>query len=178
MSHRAKQRSIHNNYFTFPVLFVMVSNHFAITYGSHYSATILVVLMIAGATVRHFLNIRFHFGEWKVGLFGTILLTVLLLLGLTRPAPATAKVPTYNEVYAVLQQRCVPCHSEAPTDRSSPAAPTNVRFDTPDQIKQWQERIKARAVISRTMPLANKTKMTDDERDVLAAWFFAGAPMQ
>ncbi len=178
VSHRAKQRSIHNNYFTFPVLFVMVSNHFAITYGSRYSATILVILMIAGATVRHFLNIRFHFGEWKVGLFGTILVTVLLLLALTRPAPATAKVPTYNEVYAVLQERCVPCHAEHPTDPSLNAPPKGIVFDTPEHVKQHAMNIYSQAVASRAMPLGNKTRITEEERGAIGAWVREGAKIE
>ena len=186
LSLHAKQRSIHNNYMTFPLLFTMLSNHFAVAYSHPLNWLVLIVLFVGGAGVRHWLNVRFTFTAWKPALAATFVFAIGVVGFLVVRPPATSPtalvVPgdhvSFTTARMIITQRCVPCHSENPTDRSSPAAPTNVRFDTPDQIKQWQERIKARAVISKTMPLANKTKMTDDERDVLAAWFFAGAPMQ
>jgi uncharacterized membrane protein len=186
LSLHAKQRSIHNNYMTFPLLFTMLSNHFAVAYNHPQSWLVLIVLFVGGAGVRHWLNVRFTFAAWKPALAATFVVAIGIVAFLVVRPPATSPtaliVPgdrvSFTTVRLIITQRCVPCHSQAPTDRSSPAAPTNVRFDTPDQIKQWQERIKARAVISKTMPLANKTKMTDDERDVLAAWFFEGAPTQ
>jgi uncharacterized membrane protein len=164
----------------------MLSNHFAVAYNHPQSWLVLIVLFVGGAGVRHWLNVRFTFAAWKPALAATFVVAIGIVAFLVVRPPATSPtaliVPgdhvSFTTVRLIITQRCVPCHSQAPTDRSSPAAPTNVRFDTPDQIKQWQERIKARAVISKTMPLANKTKMTDDERDVLAAWFFEGAPTQ
>ncbi len=177
-SNRAKQRSIHNNYFTFPVLFVMVSNHFAITYGNRHAAAILVIIMVTGALCRHILNIRFHFGEWRVAFFGTIAACIGLLLVLTRPPPQTAKVPTYNELYAVLQARCVPCHAEHPTDPTQNAPPKGIVFDTPEHVKQHATNIYTQAVVSRAMPLGNRTHITDEERNAIGAWFSEGAKVE
>ena len=70
--------------------------------------------------------------------------------------------------------RCAPCHSDQPSIVSNPPAPAGVRFDTPEEVEMWRERIKARAVVTRTMPLNNRTEMTDDERDTLARWLAQG----
>jgi uncharacterized membrane protein len=78
-------------------------------------------------------------------------------------------------VNVVIHERCVPCHSAQPTLQSNPPAPIGVRFEAPEDIAMWRERIKFRAVLTRTMPLGNKTGMTDDERELLARWFMQGA---
>jgi uncharacterized membrane protein len=180
LSKHAKQRSIHNNYFTFPLIFLMISNHFPSTYGTKRSWMVLGVLIVAGALVRHFMNIRFTWKPWAIWLFGTIgvALTALFLLIRTPKAEAHAAPPekvAFSRVQLVVNERCVPCHSARPTDTSIQVPPNNVMFDTPDQIKSYSERIKVRAVISKTMPLSNKTNMTEDERDLLAKWLLSGA---
>jgi uncharacterized membrane protein len=180
----AKQRSIHNNYMTFPVLFMMLSNHFPNTYGNAQSWLILAVIIAAGAGVRHWMNVRFTYNRWLPMLAATVALGFGLLYFLVARTPAGAAVkPTDNgekvsftTVRLVIGQRCQPCHSQTPTDKEIKAAPSNIMFDTPAQIKMYSERIKARAVISKTMPLANRTSMSQDERDLLARWFFQGAP--
>jgi uncharacterized membrane protein len=183
---RAKTRSIHNNYMTFPVLFIMVSNHFPQTYGSHLSAHILGVLIAAGALSRHFMNIRFWFKPWLPSLLGTIAVAIGALLFLvTRQAPASpstlvkddAKV-SFTTVHLIVQARCLPCHSEHPTDSDNKVAPAGIKFDSPQQIKMYSERIKVRAVINKTMPNGNKTQMTQEERDVVAKWLAQGASIE
>ena len=183
----AKQRSIHNNYMTFPVLFIMLSNHFPSTYGNSLNWVLLGVLMVGGALARHFMNIRFYWKGWLAGLGASaaIALGVTFFL-MTRPTGASIPSATltpgekidFTAVQLVVQQRCVSCHSANPTDDQFKVAPNNITLDQPEQIKMYAERIKARAVISRTMPLANKTNMTQDERDLLAKWFLQGAPVE
>jgi uncharacterized membrane protein len=180
---RAKTRSIHNNYMTFPVLFIMVSNHFPQTYGSHLSAQVLGVLIVAGALSRHFMNIRFTFKPWLPSLLGTITCGVgALFFLITRPAPASTSTlvkddtkVAFTTVHLIVQQRCLPCHSERPTDSDNKVAPAGIKLDSPQQIKMYSERIKVRAVINKTMPNGNKTGMTQEERDVVAKWLIQGA---
>jgi uncharacterized membrane protein len=184
---RAKQRSIHNNYFTFPLLFIMVSNHFPATYGSRLRWAILGVLMVGGALARHFMNARWTFKGWLPSLLGTVAVTLGVLAVLVWPreqraaAQAVESGPTDTHLLAlkarvVVTERCVPCHSQAPTDEVFKAAPAGVVLDTPEQMKRWSERIKVRAVDTNTMPFGNKTQISEDERAVLASWVAAGAP--
>lgn len=174
LSYRAKQRSIHNNYMTFPVLFIMVSNHFPSTYGNALNWLILAILMIGSATVRHLLNIRFSYANWLRLTAGTILLTIALVAMLvlrTNSAASAAGGPvSLADAQAVIQRRCVQCHSARPTDDQFTAAPLGVMLDTPEQIQALAARIKERAVVTKTMPLGNKTGITDDERALLGAW--------
>jgi uncharacterized membrane protein len=180
LSKHAKQRSIHNNYFTFPLIFLMISNHFSSIYGNKRAWIILGLLIVAGALVRHFMNIRFTWRPAVGYAFGTAAAAVvaLFLLFRTPKAEAHAAPPervAFSRVHLVIHDRCLPCHSAQPTDTSIQVPPSNVMFDTPDQIKSYSERIKVRAVISKTMPLSNKTNMTEEERDLLAKWLLGGA---
>jgi uncharacterized membrane protein len=183
LAKRAKQRSIHNNYMTFPVLFVMVSNHFAGTYGHPLNWVILGVLILAGAGVRHILNIRFVFPAWKPALGATIAAAIGLLYVLTLPpsAPAGASVAgdrvPFAAAHAVIEQRCVACHSTHPTDPTFTSAPHGVTFDSPEQIQAMRDLIKTRAVVTTAMPLGNKTGMTAAERALLGRWIDEGAPL-
>jgi len=184
IGNHAKQRSIHNNYLTFPLLFTMLSNHFGSVYGHKYNWLLLGVIFVGGALVRHFMNIRFTFERWLPALGATVAVAlgaVGVIVVWQQPAPASnapANVGdkvSFTSVRLVLQERCVPCHSANPTDKSLPAPPPGIRFDTPEEIKTFASRIKARAITQRTMPLNNKTGMTDEERDMLARWFMQGA---
>ncbi len=182
---RAKLRSIHNNYMTFPLLFIMVSNHFPSTYGSKLNWLVLGVIAVGGATVRHLLNIRFQYKRWLPMTSGVIAVTVTALYVLTRPevrpsAPVTAEAPkvSFHTVRGVIHQRCQPCHSAHPTDSVWKVAPAGVMFDSPAQIRRMAPRIKERAVVSRTMPLQNKTGITQAERDMIGDWIDQGASIQ
>ncbi len=179
---RAKQRSIHNNYMTFPLLFMMISNHFPSAYGQTLNWVVLGVLMVGGALVRHFMNIRFVWHGWFAAATATILASVIALFVLTKPkashsAPPGAPRVTFADAQAILNRRCVQCHSEAPTDDVFRIAPNGLRLDTPALVKAQAARIKERACNLKTMPLANKTQMTDDERARLAAWIDQGAAL-
>jgi uncharacterized membrane protein len=181
-SAHAKQRSIHNNYMTFPLIFTMLSNHFSVVYGSRASGCLLGIFFVGGALVRHWLNVRFTFRAWLPALLGTVTACFgVVAFFVVRPAPVQAAVPgappvAYASVRFVLQERCVPCHSDRPSLLSNPPAPAAVRFDTPEEVTAWRERIRARAVVTRTMPLDNRTGMTNEERDTLGQWLVQGAP--
>lgn len=179
LSMRAKQRSIHNNYMTFPLLFIMISNHFASTYGHRHNGWVLAVLIVSGAVVRHILNVRFSFPRWQLALAAVITVTVGTMLALLRPpSPSSGgERPRFAAVDSVFAQRCRPCHSRHPTDPQWPLAPNGIMFDSPEQIRVYSERIRVRAVQTRTMPLANKTGMTDAERELLERWLSAGSPL-
>lgn len=182
---RAKERSIHNNYMTFPVIVLMLSAHFPGLYGNRLSWLILGVLVLAGASVRHILNIRFTFAQWKPALAVTMAASILALYALAaRPVgtraqpPATGGTVDFAQANAVIQKRCAVCHSADAADRTFGAAPVGVAFDTPAQIRARIERIRARAVETQTMPPANKTFMTAEERAILGRWIAQGAPVE
>jgi uncharacterized membrane protein len=173
---RGKQRSVHNNYLTLPVLFAMLSNHFPFTYGHPQGWLILLALMGLGAWVRHFFNLR-HQGRvlWAIPVSAAIGVIVLAVLVYPRGTSSASQV-TFAQAQAVISQRCVPCHSATPTQPGFPAAPNGVMFDTPDQIVARAQQINALAVETHTMPFGNLTGMTDDERELLGAWVKEGAP--
>lgn len=181
LSLRAKQRSIHNNYMTFPLICLMVSNHFPSTYGNRHSAYVLLFILVIGASIRHILNIRFHFPSWIPALTSVLVVGVVgfgIFFGAFTKSPADGAVHepvAYSRVEMVMHERCVPCHSAHPTDDVFKVAPSGVMFDTPAQVKAYVEQIKTRAVVSRTMPQGNKTNMTEDERKLLADWILGGA---
>jgi uncharacterized membrane protein len=172
---RAKLRSVHNNYLTLPVVFTMLSNHFPFTYGHSYSWLILVVLLVIGAWVRHFFNLR-HTGRtvWAIPISAAIAIAVLAIL--IRPqnesAAGTAAVP-FATVQRIVDQRCTACHSQHPTKVAE--APLGLMLDTPQEIQRYAPDIKGVAVDSTAMPLGNLTKMTSEERQLLGRWIDQGA---
>jgi uncharacterized membrane protein len=172
---RGKLRSIHNNYLTLPVVFTMLSNHFPFTYGHSYSWLILVVLLVIGAWVRHFFNLR-HMGRtvWAIPVTAAIAIAVLAIL--IRPqSESAAGTPTvqFAQVASIIEQRCAACHSAQPTKVA--AAPRGIKFDTAEEIKAQASAIEQQAVQTRAMPLGNVTGMTKAERDLLGRWIAQGA---
>jgi uncharacterized membrane protein len=183
VSARAKRVSIHNNYFTFPVIVLMLISHFPAVYGSGLNWLLLLVLVAAGAAVRHVLNIRFTFPAWRPALAATMVGSVLVLIAILRlgssaqpvlAADASAPV-SFIQARRIIDRRCAACHSAEPSDVTFGVAPAGVMFDTPEQIHAYVERIRERAVLTRTMPPANKTKITDVEREMLERWIAQGA---
>jgi uncharacterized membrane protein len=172
---KAKQRSVHNNYFTLPVLFIMISNHYAMTYRHEHAWAVLAAIMAAGVLIRHFFNLR-HRGriEWRYPLAGTALLLVLAIAIAPQP-PAAAPAAPFAQVQAIVGQRCVACHSAHPSQAGFAAAPAGVMLDDAAQIHQNAARIYQQAVQLKAMPIANLTNMTDAERAQIGAWFEAGA---
>lgn len=182
LSQRAKLRSIHNNYMTFPVIFIMISNHYPNTFASGLNWLILAVLAVASALVRHGMNVRFTTRRWLPATFGVGLVGLSAAGALmARPweaRPAAAGPVSFAEVRAVVEQRCVTCHAAVPTDPLFSAPPGGVVLTSPDQIKAYADKIRVQVVEAKAMPLGNRTGMTDEERALVARWLDAGAPIE
>jgi uncharacterized membrane protein len=174
-----KQRSVHNNYLTLPVLFSMLAGHFTFTYSHDHAWAVLVALMAVGASIRHYFNRR-HAGEtlwWiPVGCATAIAAIAVWLRPPGTPAagPPGAAVP-FARAQQVVSVRCQPCHSQHPTYPGLDAPPLGLAFDTPQEIRLRTAEIEQLAVSSTVMPLGNATKMTQAERDLLGRWIRAGA---
>jgi uncharacterized membrane protein len=171
-----KQRSVHNNYLTLPVLLAMLSNHFAFTYGHSHAWLILVALMGLGAWTRHYFNLR-HRGRNAAWILATAAAGIVALAIAIRPqsssSSAAGPVPSLARVQAIVANRCAPCHSTAPTQGGYGAAPAGIVLETPAQIETYAALIRTAAVDTHAMPLANATHMTQAERDTLARWLAA-----
>ena len=178
---RGKQRSVHNNYFTLPVLFVMISNHYAATYGHRHAWAILALIAAGGVSIRHFFNRR-HKGvlAWRYVALGTGFLGIAAWWTAPRivPLPPVEGPVTFEGVRAVIGQRCVGCHSPVPTFPGLAQPPGGVLLQSPDGLLQNAQRIYQQVVVTRMMPLGNVTQMTEQERAVVAAWVKAGAGMK
>ena len=176
---RGKQRSVHNNYFTLPVVFIMISNHYAATFGHPHAWAVLALIGGAGVLIRHFFNRR-HKGirPWRYLVAGAALLAVVAVW--TAPhiqaLPPVAGPVTLDRVRSIVGQRCVACHSQAPTFAGVTQPPAGVVLFGADAIVQNAQRIYQQVVVTRIMPLGTATQMTDEERAVIAAWVSAGAP--
>lgn len=182
---RGKQRSVHNNYFTLPVLFIMISNHFAMTYRHDHAWLVLAAIMLAGVFIRHFFNLR-HKGRiaWKYPAIGVAILLATMVALLPAPpgmtgnraaASAPSSAAQFAAVKTIIDQRCVSCHAAHPTQPGFATAPAGVALDDVHGIGQNAARIYQQAVQLKAMPLANLTNMTDAERAQVAAWFESGA---
>jgi uncharacterized membrane protein len=178
---RAKTRSIHNHYLTLPVLFTMLSNHFPGTWGHPLAWVSLVLLVVLGASVKYVMN----FGPARRGWItaaGLASLVGAIALAVRAGAPAASAAAyrgepqvAFADVQAIIQTRCVTCHSAKPTNPAFPEPPLGVRLDEPQRIATLAPRILARAVVTETMPLGNLTGMTPEERRTLGAWIAQGA---
>lgn len=175
---RAKQRSVHNTYFTLPVLFAMTSNHFAMTYAHQYNWAILIAISVAGALIRVYFVAR-HRGRASLV---PIVLAVILIIAVafliapkTNAASANASV-VFADVRAVVYERCTNCHSAAPTHPAFPAAPAGVMFDTDQQILSEALRIHQQTVVTRVMPIGNLTNITEQERTLIDQWYQTTTP--
>ena len=175
---RGKQRSVHNNYFTLPVLFIMISNHYASTYAHKHAWAVLVLISAAAVSIRHFFNRR-HKGavEWRYLAFGAGLLGVVAWWTAPRllPLPKVDGPVTFDQVRAIVGQRCVTCHAPTPTFAGIAQPPAGVVLHTAEAIGANAQRIYQQVVATRIMPLGNVTQLTDDERAIIAAWIAAGA---
>jgi uncharacterized membrane protein len=170
-----KQRSVHNTYFTLPVLFTMISNHYPMTYSHPYGWAVLAVVMLAGVLIRQFFVLR-HKGEANAWL--PIAACVLLAGVAAAIAPSGAKPGgasvAFAQVQGVIAQRCVPCHAAQPKQEGFAQPPKGIVLETPDQIAAQAAKI-GETVGNRYMPIGNLTQMNDDERALVAAWVAQGA---
>ena len=179
---RGKQRSVHNTYFTLPVLFAMLSNHYSFTYSHPQNWLVLILMMFAGAAIRQFFVMRHGY---KLGrnphplpyaLVGVAVIVGVIVWLKPAPRPAVAAaaqgaavVPVaYADVQKVLEQRCYMCHG-------AQVQMKNVRLDTPEALKQHAQAVYQQAVVTKVMPMNNSTGITDAERALVGQWFQAGA---
>jgi len=178
-----KQRSVHNNYLTLPVVFLMLSNHYPLMFATRYNWLIVAIVLLIGPVIRHFYNSR-HEGKgdpwwtWAVAAAGLALIAWLSAAGprvLTTGAllPPT---PRFKQVSNIVISRCSMCHAAEPVWDGIPAAPKGVMLDSDEQIRLHAMLIDAFAVHSQAMPPGNITEMTPQERLTLASWLAAGAP--
>ncbi len=179
---KAKQRSVHNNYVTLPVVFIMLSNHFPMTYGHGWSWAILVALVAIGAFVRHWFNLhdagRARAAVW-IPPVAVAAIVALAFVSQPRTAATTAgaEAVRFAEVQAVIEARCVTCHAAEPSFEGFAAAPLGVELETAADIRRHAEAIYAQTVVTDAMPLGNLTAMTDAERALLGRWYEAGAAL-
>ena len=174
----ARQRSVQNTYFTLPVLFIMISSHYPMTYGGPYGWLVLAGLSIAGVLVRRFYVLT-HTKRLVVALpIAAAVLIALIAWAIaprTTPATAAGPAPSFSRVAAIVSQRCAVCHAVHPTEPGFATAPAGVLLDAPEHIVANAELIRAQAVATHAMPLGNLTNMTEAERATLGAWIDAGA---
>lgn len=175
----ASMRSRHNNYFTLPVLFIMVSSHFPSTYGNEYGWAILAIMSALSIGVRHHFNVRHKSGRWAWTM-PVMFIGLCVLAWFTSPEFSRRGVDTIDasavgevslsEAKSIIATRCATCHSKSPSDDVFTVAPLGVMLDTEDEIRKHAPRIRARIYELRTMPLVNKTEITEEERAKVAAW--------
>ncbi|QIL72101.1 urate hydroxylase PuuD [Diaphorobacter sp. HDW4B] len=194
---RGKQRSVHNTYFTLPVLFAMLSNHYGWLYNHDLNWLVLILMMFAGAAIRQFFVLRhgFKLGRnshpWPYAVVGILVIigvaawlkpapkaavaapaatSAPAAAGGTAPVAAAAGVPTYNEVHGVMEKACVVCHS------AKTIAQKNISFDSPEEVKSHAQQIYTQVVQLKKMPFGNPAGLTDAERDMFKRWYEGGAP--
>ena len=175
---RGKQRSVHNTYFTLPVLFAMLSGHYSFTYNHPYNWLVLIAMMFAGAAIRQFFVMRhgYKLGRnahpWPYALVGVLVIVAMIVwlkpadVALTKASASSP--PDYAQVQVVLAQRCYLCHGEQVQMK-------NVRLDSADNVKLHAQNIYQQVVVSQAMPMSNSTAITADERLLIKRWFEAGA---
>jgi uncharacterized membrane protein len=165
-----KQRSVHNTYFTLPVVFVMISNHYAMTYGSRWSWLVLVAMTLAGALIRVWFVMR-HKGRAPAWVWVAGAACVLAIMVLLAPKPSSGGASVeLSAVQQVIGQRCVTCHAAKPSFPGIAEAPKGVLLDTPEHIRARAAQVQQQAVLTRAMPPGNLTQMTEEERALLGRW--------
>ena len=177
---KALARSLHNNYFTLPVLFVMVSNHFPSTFGYEYPWLMLAIISLGAAGVKHYLNLKEqkHLNVWILPVSVIILLAACFISAPSTNPYECKKEVSFTEVNEIIQKRCVQCHSATPTDDVNKVAPNGVKYDTPQDIYNKRDLIMQRVVVTKTMPQNNKTNMTEAERNMIRCWIEQGASLK
>ena len=169
---RGKQRSVHNTYFTLPVLFTMLSNHFHMIYSDRHQWILLVIMMLAGVLIRHYFVLR-HKGLnawWYPAAASALIAIIVIYLAPSGSAQANAvTTATIDEVKAIMDRRCVPCH--ATNSRLMGMAPKNLSLETIESIESNANIIYVQSVQQKIMPVGNVTEMTDAERETIRVWF-------
>ncbi len=188
----AKLRSVHNNYFTLPLLFIMISNHYPMTYQHEQSWLVLIAIMAAAAWIRHFFNLK-HTGTSKPSILVSGAVAMLAITfwvsmpqgeNITEPMQTEAltsggisqtasveQTVSQEIITSTINTHCVSCHSRTPTDDIFKVAPMGVVLDSWGDIERFAPQIVRRTAITKDMPFMNKTKMTEEERQLIALWY-------
>jgi uncharacterized membrane protein len=178
-----KQRSVHNNYLTLPVVFLMLSNHYPLFYATRFNWLIVAIVLAIGPVIRHFFNSR-HEGKgspwwtWGVAAAGMIAVALLSAAGSREKTGALPASVEFAQIEGIVASRCGMCHAAEPLWPGIASAPKGVRLDDAEHIRQHAALIEIYAVRSHAMPPGNITDITLDERAQLAAWLAAGAPVK
>ncbi len=173
----AGRRSMHNNYFTLPIIFIMISNHFPSTFGHEYNWAVLALISLGSAAFKHYLNLSER-GEYAAWVIPATVVLVLAATYTTAPVVLNQKCEdkvTFTEIYSIIDTRCKSCHSAVPTDDFYTAPPNGIVYDTPGDITKLTDKIMQRVVITKTMPQNNKTGMLEEERIRIKCWIEQGA---
>jgi len=179
---RGKQRSVHNTYFTLPVIFAMLSNHYSFLYTHPQRWLILFVMMFAGALIRQFFVQRhgYHLGRasnpWPFAAVGVVLIVAVIVAMAPWGAKSVAKneqsqAATFVQVKSVIEQHCLSCHG-------TQVQMKNVRLDTPANIKLNAQNVYQQVSVTQQMPMNNATGITPEERQLVASWYLAGAKVE
>ena len=191
---RGKQRSVHNTYFTLPILFAMLSGHYSFTYNHPQNWLVLIAMMFAGAAIRQFFVMRHGYklgrnaNPLPYAMVGMVVIAAVVVW--LRPVPASAVTQnaatsvaasasgvratsqiSYKTLQTVLEQRCYLCHGATVQSKG-------IRLDSPQLVKQHASNIYQQAVVSKVMPMSNTTQITAAERQLIAAWFESGAGVE
>ena len=176
-----KQRSVHNNYLTLPVVFLMLSNHYPLFFATRFNWLIVAIVLLIGPVIRHFFNSR-HEGKgspwWTWGVAAAGMAAIAWLSGLGPPGTKTGALPatpSFADVQDIVISRCSMCHASEPVWAGIASAPGGVRLDDAEQIRLHAKLIGIYAVRSHAMPPGNVTEISVDDRQKLAAWIAAGA---
>ena len=165
-------RSRHNNYFTLPVIFMMISGHYPTIYSGEYGWLVLIAIVGILVMIRHYFNLR-GVGQAKKSLIAIIVVSVLALIYALAPRQSQVQnqeAVNIEEVQLIIEKHCVSCHASEPSSAIFAVAPNGFILDTKEQIIKHKNQIYQQAVISKAMPLGNTTNMTDEERDKLRVW--------
>lgn len=181
---RAKQRSVHNNYMTLPIVFIMISSHYPETFGHAHNWAVLIALFIIGALVRHWFNLR-NVGSSAIWPVPTAIVAMLCLAAWVSGPQVAAKIAAANapavpfeKIEQLVKIRCSGCHTAKPVQEGFEAPPKNIKFDTPEEIHKHAAMIRRTTVVTNTMPLGNITKMTLAERKLLGLWIDQGMKLE
>ena len=185
---KAKLRSTHNNYFTLPLIFIMISNHYPMTYSGENSWLVLIAIIGITAFARHYFNLRHRGINQPLILVVSFFAAILLAWFIAPTSPSSENAITQeasevkqinvSQVQSILKERCASCHSRAPTDDVFIVSPAGVMLESLSDMQRWANRIKARSVDTHNMPFLNKTGMTPEERLLVGNWIDAGAPSE
>jgi uncharacterized membrane protein len=183
LGEQAKQRSLHNNYLTLPVVLTMISGHYPMLFAQPYLWQFAAAIIVGAGLVRHFYNLKDagRSGNWidwllvyAAGVAVSLVIVSMDLANRNRSAAAGDEPVQLAEVVTIIQNRCVACHSATPSDGSFTGPPKGIAFDTPEEIERYAEQILRVAVETQAMPLANRTEMTPEERALVGRWALGG----